>query len=204
MNARRLILILAAAAAVLLALAYAWRTTSERGPVEDQVHAAAPTVAIGGPFQLTDQDGRPVDQTALNGKWSAVFFGFTHCPDVCPGTLQALNAAAGQLGPKARDFQIVFVSVDTQRDNPEQMKAYLEAQDLAPGTLGLTGTPGQIAAVAKAYRTYYALEGEGDALNVTHMNTVYLMDPQGRFSKPLNYGLSPEQMADLIRDAMKS
>lgn len=198
MNPRALILLLAAVVAVLLAGAYAWRTTGEHEPHAD----SQPIAAIGGPFQLTDQNGRAVDESVLQGKWSAVFFGFTYCPDVCPGTLQTLNAAADQLGANAQNFQIVFVSVDTQRDNPEQMKAYLEAQRLAPSTLGLTGTPGQIAAVAKAYRTYYALEGSGDDLQVSHMNTVYLMDPQGRFVKPLNYGLTPDQMAGLIKDAM--
>ena len=93
MKARALILLFAAVAAVLLAGAYAWRTMRE--------HEVEQTVAIGGPFQLTDQDGRTLDEGVLEGRWSAVFFGFTHCPDVCPGTLQALDVAAGQLGPKA-------------------------------------------------------------------------------------------------------
>lgn len=193
-NRRSLILLFAAVAAVLLAGAYAWRATDN--------HQAEQPVAIGGPFQLTDQDGRAVDQSVLEGKWSAVFFGFTHCPDVCPGTLQALDVAAGQLGPKAKDFQIVFVGVDARRDTPQQMKAYLEAQSLSAPTIGLSGTPGQIAAAAKAYRAYYAVEGEGDDTMVSHSNAIYLMDPKGRFVTPLHYDLPPDQLAGKIREAM--
>ena len=194
MKARALILVFVALAAVFLAGAYAWRTTRE--------HEQEQTVAIGGPFQLTDQNGRAVDESVLKGKWSAVFFGFTYCPDVCPTTLQALNAASDQLGGKADDFQIVFFSVDPKRDTPEQMKAYLDAQGLRPQTLGLTGTPGQVAAVAKAYRTYYAREGEGDDYTVTHTNVVYLMNPRGRFDRPLRFDTTPGQIADQIREAM--
>jgi protein SCO1/2 len=86
---------------------------------------ASGTALIGGPFQLVDQDGRTVNQGVLNGKWSAVFFGYTYCPDVCPTTLQTLAQAKVALGAAARDLQVVFVSVDPDRDTPAQMKAYL-------------------------------------------------------------------------------
>jgi protein SCO1/2 len=194
MKARALILVFVALAALALAGAYAWRTTRE--------HEVEQTVAIGGPFQLTDQNGRAVDESVLEGKWSAVFFGFTNCPDVCHGTLQALDVAAGQLGPKAKDFQIVFVGVDSRRDTPAQMKAYMEAQSLSAPAIGLTGTPGQIAAVAQTYRAYYAIEGEGDETAVSHSNAIYLMDPKGRFVTPLHYDLPPDQLAGEIREAM--
>jgi protein SCO1/2 len=164
---------------------------------------ASQPVDIGGPFQLVDQDGRAVDEGVLKGKWSVVFFGFTYCPDVCPGTLQALNAAAEKLGPKARDFQIVFISVDPKRDTPAQMKAYLEGQGLRPGTLGLTGTAEQTAAAAKVYRAYFQIEGEGDDYTVNHSTMAYLMNPQGLFDRPLGYGMTPDQMADQIGKAMR-
>ncbi|MDB5454511.1 MAG: electron transport protein SCO1/SenC [Caulobacter sp.] len=157
---------------------------------------------IGGPFQLVDQNGRPTTEKALKGQWNAVFFGFTYCPDVCPGTLQALTAATERLGPKARDLKIVFISVDPGRDNPTQMKAYLAAGGYPASTLGLTGTPEQVAAAAKAYRVYYQKAGDGDAYLVNHSSTVYLMDPKGRFDRPLAYGLTPDQMADQIKAAM--
>ena len=194
MKARALILVFVALAAVFLAGAYAWRTTRE--------HEQEQTVAIGGPFQLTDQNGRAVDEGVLKGKWSAVFFGFTYCPDVCPTTLQALNAASDQLGGKADDFQIVFISVDPKRDTPEQLKAYLEAQNLRPGTVALTGTQPQIVSVTKAYRAYYELVGTGEDYTVNHSTVAYLMNPKGEFERPLSYGLTPDQMAEQIRDAM--
>lgn len=154
--------------------------------------------AVGGPFQMIDQDGRAVDQTLLKGKWSAVFFGYTYCPDVCPATLQALGQAAKRLGPRAKDLQVVFVTVDPERDHPAQMKAYIEAQDLPVRTLGLTGSPAQVAAIAKAYRVYYAKSGEGATYTMDHSAVVYLMDPQGRFAAPLAHDMAPDKIADDI------
>src|SRR6185295_6464221 len=83
------------------------------------------TAAVGGPFQLVDQTRRKVDQTVLKGKWSAVFFGFTNCPDACPTTLFALGQAEKLLGAKADAVQTIFVSVDPARDTPERLAAYL-------------------------------------------------------------------------------
>jgi protein SCO1/2 len=194
MSMRRLILLFVSLAGLLLAGAVVWRVTKQE--------AEPPPAAVGGPFQLVDQQGRAVDEGVLKGKWSAVFFGFTYCPDVCPTTLQALNTAADQLGPKAKDLQIVFISVDPGRDTPEQMKAYLEAQNLRPGTIGLTGSPEQVAAVTKAYRAYYQTVGEGDDYTVSHSTAAYLMDPKGRFDRVLGYGMTPDQMAGQIRAAM--
>lgn len=162
-----------------------------------------PPASVGGPFQLVDQSGRPVDEKILKGRWNVVFFGFTYCPDVCPTTLQALAAATDQLGPKARDLRIVFVSVDPGRDTPAKMKAWLEAQGLPEGTLGLTGTPDQVAAAARAYRVFYEKQGDGPDYQVNHSTAAYLMDPRGRFERVLAYGLTPDQMAEQIRAAMR-
>jgi len=197
MNRNRMVLLLVSIIGVVVAAALIWKTsTMTPAPAPQQ------TVAIGGPFQLVDQDGRAVDQSVLEGKWSVVFFGFTYCPDICPGTLQALNAAADLLGPRARDFQIVFISVDPKRDTPAQMKAYLEGQALRPGTLGLTGTPAQTAAAAKAYRAYFQTVGEGEDYTVDHSTMAYLMNPKGVFDRPLGYGMTPDQMAEQITKAM--
>src|SRR3954471_19706387 len=116
----RISLVIAAAAAALLAGTAAvvafkpWQARTSQAAVE-----------VGGPFHLKDQDGRPVDERVLKGKWSAVFFGFTFCPEACPTTLLPLGEAQDLLGPKARDFQTVFISVDPGRDTPATMKAYL-------------------------------------------------------------------------------
>lgn len=165
---------------------------------------ATPTAdVVGGPFQLVDQTGRPVDEKVLKGKWSVVFFGYTYCPDVCPGTMQALRAAVDQLGPKGEDLRIVFISVDAGRDTPAVIRDWLAAQDLPAGTLGLTGTPRQVAAAARAYRAVYEIQGDGPDYQVNHSTAAYLMNPRGRFDRVLAYGLTPEQMADQIRRAMR-
>jgi len=162
----------------------------------------AADIQIGGPFQLVDQDGRRVDQGLLKGKWTAVFFGFTYCPDVCPTTLQTLGAAASVLGASAKDLQIVFVSVDPGRDSPKALKAYLASPGFPKGVIGLTGTPQQVADVAKAYRVYFAKEGEGEAYLVNHTSLIYMMNPEGKFARVLAYGLTPDETASQIRQAM--
>jgi protein SCO1/2 len=159
---------------------------------------------VGGPFHLVDQDGKPADQQVLDGKWSLVFFGYTYCPDVCPTTLQVLAQAKARLGGDARDVQVVFVSVDPERDTPAQIKAYLTAPSFPHPTLGLTGSPDQIAAAAKAYRAYYKKQGTGEGYSVAHSSIIYLMNPDGKFDRPLSETLTPTDMASQIRDAMRN
>jgi protein SCO1/2 len=160
---------------------------------------------IGGPFNLVDDRGQAVDQSLLNGRYSAVFFGFAHCPDVCPATLQTLGAAARQLGPRAKDLQVVFITVDPERDNPAALKAYLDSQRLPLRAVGLTGTPDQIQAVAHAYRVFYekAPQAGGD-YSMNHSTAVYLMDKRGRFDRVIAYGLTPDEIAAQLKAAMKS
>jgi protein SCO1/2 len=158
--------------------------------------------AVGGAFQLVDQDGRAVDQTLLNGKWSLVFFGFTYCPDFCPTTLQALEATRLQLGEAADDLRIVFVTVDPERDTPQALKDYLSSDGFPPGVIGLTGTPAQVAEAARVYRAYYEKVGEGDGYTMNHSLTIYLMGPDGRFRSALAHDLGPERSAQLIRRVM--
>ncbi len=195
MPRHRLILILACVGAAIIAAGLAFR-----GGV---FNAAPPPAAVGGPFQLVDQNGQMATEKVLKGKWSAVFFGFTYCPDVCPGTLQGLSAANQILGAKAKDLQIVFISVDPGRDDVKQMKTYLSADFVPKTTLGLTGTPGQVAAAAKAYRVYYAKVGDGPGYTVDHSTAIYLMDPKGRFTTVIPYNLPPEDIARRIADAMR-
>lgn len=157
---------------------------------------------VGGPFHLTDQNGHPRDERLLKGKWSAVYFGYTFCPDVCPTTLQNLAEAEGRMGDKAKRLQVVFITVDPARDTPAQLKTYLSSQAFPKGTIGLTGTAQQIASVAKAYHVFYQKVGSGQDYEMQHVSVIYLMDPKGRFDRPIGYGLTPDQEAKQISDAM--
>ena len=173
----------------------------DRAASDGQV-AASGQPLVGGDFTLVNQDGRTVDQTLLNGKWSLVFFGFTYCPEFCPTTLAELAAVQQQLGDKAKDLQIVFISIDPQRDTPRQLKDYLSSDGFPKGTIGLTGTPEQVAQAAKAYRAFYQKVGEGEAYTMNHSLTVYLMGPDGRFRTAVAYGLGPDKSTRIIEDAM--
>ena len=157
---------------------------------------------VGGPFQLVNQDGQPVDQTLLNGKWSLVFFGFTYCPDYCPTTLQMLEATKQALGDRADEVQIVFISVDPERDTPQAMKDYLSSDGFPEGVIGLTGTPAQVRAAAAAYRAVYQKVGEGEAYTMNHSLTIYLMGPDGQFRSALGHDLGPANAARVIEQAM--
>ena len=160
---------------------------------------AAQTVAtIGGPFRLTDQNGRTVSDQDLKGHPFLVFFGFTHCPDVCPTTLFEVSEILRSLGPDANGTRALFITVDPERDTPSVMKDYVSNFD--PHVSGLTGDPAAIAAVAKAYRVYYKKVPLDDGgYTVDHTAIVYLMDRNGRFVAPFNLKRSAEAAAADLR-----
>ena len=159
--------------------------------------------AVGGPFQLVDTSGKPVDQSVLKGKWSAVYFGYTYCPDVCPTTLTTLGGAIDRMGARAKDFQVVFITVDPHRDTPVQLKNYLSSAEFPRGVIGLTGSDAQVAKVAQAYKVYFQKAGTGAAYTVDHSSAIYLMDPKGQFDTVIPYGLTPDQAKDSIVKAMQ-
>jgi len=189
--------ILVALATLMLAGLMVWRFGAPPAPGQ----ASGP--GVGGGFHLVDQSGRAVDETVLKHKWTAVFFGYTFCPDVCPTTLQTLGAASEQLGARARDFQVVFITVDPDRDTPPVLKAYLSSAAFPRATIGLTGSSDQIAAVTKAYGVYYQKEGSGAGYAVDHSSAIYLMNPDGKFDSVIAYGLTPDQTRDQILKAMR-
>ena len=162
-----------------------------------------PAARIGGPFHLVDQTGGEVNEAILDDKWSAVFFGFTYCPEACPTTLFALAQTERLLGPKAAKFQTVFISVDPGRDNPKTMAAYLSNGALPTAVYGLTGTPAQVAQAARAYGVFYQKAGEGPDYQVNHSTITYLMSPRGRFVCALPYGTPPDVLARKITAAMQ-
>ena len=135
---------------------------------------------IGGPFALTSADGRPFSSSRLNGKPAAIFFGFTNCPDVCPTTLARLARLRKTLGQGDDSFSIVFISVDPERDRPEDIKRYLTM--FAAPVIGLTGSPSDIERVKKQFGVYSAKAPQpGGGYSVDHTATVFLMDRNGKF-----------------------
>ena len=158
--------------------------------------------AIGGPFTLTDQDGKPITDAALKGRPALVFFGYTHCPDVCPTTLFDLSEVLRVLGPDAARTMAVFITVDPERDTPAVMKDYLSSFD--PHLRGLTGDEKAITAVEKEYRVYAKKvpTGKDGDYSMDHTALVYLMDKQGRFVAPFNLKRRPEESAAELRKYM--
>jgi len=141
--------------------------------------------AVGGPFNLVDQNNKPITDQDMKGHPFLVFFGFTHCPDVCPTTLFDVSEVFRSLGPDGKDVRALFITVDPERDTPATMKDYLSSFD--PHMSGLTGDPAQIAAVAKAYRVYFKKVPLDDgSYTMDHTAIVYLMDKTGRFVSPFN------------------
>ncbi len=205
MPRRSILLFAGVCIAVAVALAVsAIVVVSGRGDAGSPSRAIGSTgqADVGGPFQLVNQDGQAVDQTLLNGKWSLVFFGFTYCPDYCPTTLGMLEATRRALGERGDDIQIVFISIDPERDTPQALKDYLSSDGFPEGVIGLTGTPAQVRAAADAYRAFYQKVGEGEAYTMNHSLTIYLMGPDGRFRSALGHDLGPENSARVIGQAM--
>jgi protein SCO1 len=154
--------------------------------------------AIGGPFRLVDQNGKTVTDGDLKGKWSLVYFGYTHCPDACPTALNDISIALDELGSKRAAVRPVFITVDPERDTPEVLKSYVTSFD-AP-ILALTGTPEEIAQAAKDYRVYYAKHPEaGGDYSMDHSSVIYVMDPQGRFTASFTHENSPEEIAERLK-----
>ena len=160
------------------------------------------TALVGGPFTLTDQDGRKVTEKDFLGKYMLVFFGYTYCPDICPTELQVMSAALDSLGPKADAIQPVFITVDPQRDTPEVMKQYVG--NFHPRLMGLTGTPDEIASVAKTYRVFFSrVENSApDTYLMDHSTITYLMDPQGKFLKHFSYSTDSAALAKGLEEAI--
>jgi protein SCO1/2 len=160
-------------------------------------HVAAPA-AIGGPFQLTDQAGRTVTEKNLLGRPTLVFFGFTHCPDVCPTSLFEISEVLRAMGKDADRINAYFISVDPERDTAAAMKDYLSSFD--PHLAGLTGNPDQVAKVISDYRVYAKKVPlkDGD-YTMDHTALIYLMDRDGKFVAPFNLKQTPEKAAEELK-----
>ncbi|KAL6998438.1 Protein SCO1 1, mitochondrial [Sarracenia purpurea var. burkii] len=158
---------------------------------------------IGGPFNLLDHNGNSVTERNFLGKWTVLYFGFTHCPDICPDELQKLAAAVDKIKKKAGiEIVPVFISVDPERDNVEQVHEYVK--EFHPNLVGLTGNPDEIKKAARAFRVYYMkTEEEGSDYLVDHSIVMYLMDPNMEFVKFFGKNNDVDALADGIIKEVK-
>lgn len=154
--------------------------------------------AIGGPFHLEDQNGKPVSDADMKGRPFLVFFGFTRCPEICPTTLFDISRALHALGPDADRIGALFITVDPERDTPAMLKDYLSNFD--PHLRGLTGDQASIDATIKAYRVYAKkVPLDNGDYTMDHTAVVYLMDKDGNFVAPFNVKRTPEAEAAELR-----
>jgi protein SCO1 len=193
-NASRIMLLLAAFLGGLFLFFGAIIFVTGRAP--SPVGPAA--AAVGGPFHLEDQNGRPVTDQDMKGHPFLVFFGFTHCPDICPTTLFEISQLMRALGPDADRTGALFVTVDPERDTPAVMKDYLSNFD--PHLRGLTGDQASISAAIKAYRVYARkVPLDNGDYTMDHTALVYLMDKDGHFVAPFSVNRTPEAEAAELR-----
>lgn len=164
-------------------------------PVEEEQGAA-----IGGPFTLTDQFGKIRRDTDFRGHWMLVYFGFTHCPDICPMGLSTLTQALVELGPEGEQVQPIFITLDPERDSVEVLKPYMA--EFSSRWLGLTGTAAQIHTIAEAYKVYYAREDTPDSAvdyTINHSGFIYLLGPDGTYRTHFRHNDTARTIADGIR-----
>jgi protein SCO1/2 len=200
MSNRVLLAIIALLAAGIASLALFWNPAPTTGPIK-QPHAALPAAGApaGGDFTLQSARG-PVSLKDFRGKVVLLYFGYTYCPDICPTSLTATAQALGQLAPaELAKVQTIFVSVDPERDTPERLKEY--APFFHPSIIGITGTPAEIAEVARRYGASYAKQEIAGVANyvVDHSALTYVVAPDGHLVGALPHAAPPERVVSEIR-----
>lgn len=188
------IMIIAALAIAALALTQ-WPT---KGPI------GSGTALIGGPFTMVNQEGETVTERNFEGHYTIYFFGYTFCPDVCPTELQVLTAALKELGPDGSKITPVFVSIDPERDKPKIIGEYVANFDSR--LVGLTGTPEQLAAMARAFHVFYKkVPNAKDPQNydMDHSSILYLMGPDGKFAKHFPYTTDAKALALELKSVLQ-
>ncbi|MCC8934682.1 SCO family protein [Rhizobium sp. 'Codium 1'] len=189
------------AAVVVMAGVLGW-LTYQVTQSKEQI-AEAP---FGVPFQLADQNGQPITEQALRGKPTALFFGFTHCPEVCPTTLFELDGWMKTVDPDAKGLQAYFVTVDPERDTPEILGQYIS--NVTDRVTGIAGDPAKIAEVVKGFRVYAKkipldeAQPDGD-YTMDHTASIFLLDADGRFKGTIAYGENPDTAIKKLENLMK-
>lgn len=185
-------------AAVLLGW---WRVDGPGRPSDAGNLAGVAASPVGGPFTLVDHTGKTVTDKDFLGTPLAVFFGFTHCPDVCPTTLTKMASLTKQIGAQADRLRVLLVTVDPERDTPEQLALYLQSFD--PRVVGLTGSREQIDSILAAYKAYAKKIPTDDSYTMDHTAGVYLMDANGKFRTMIDYHEEDAPAIEKIRMVLK-
>lgn len=198
----RSVRLVAWAAIAVLVLAAGMHLLGEAQKAQQSGRALPGAATIGGPFELTRTDGTRFSSGALAGKPYAIFFGFTHCPDICPTTLLEMSNHLKELGDRADKLRVLFVSVDPERDTPEHLKRYLSAFD--DRIIGLTGTTQEVAAIGKSYRVFFEKvpSKDGQDYTMNHTASVYLMDKAGSLVSTLSFQEPDEQRQKKIENLL--
>lgn len=199
----RAVLVVSLLLTALLLAVLGWHFIARSG----QGGGAGGVAAIGGPFSLVDQNGVRRTDADFRGRIMLVYFGYTHCPDVCPTELQTMSDAIDALGEAGDKVTPIFITIDPARDTVAQMKAY--AANFHPRLVALTGSEAEIAQAAKAYRVYYGRAGSADGAQAAttddqdylmeHSGFVYVMGPDGRYLTHFGPDTSAEDMAKALR-----
>ncbi len=162
---------------------------------------------VTGEFSLVDGNGETVSDTDFRGSWLLVFFGYTHCPDVCPTTLGSIALVMDELGSEAESLQPLFITVDPARDSADVVRQYAAA--FHPKIIGLTGSERQVAAAARSHRAYYARVAasngtttDTDDYAMDHSAHLYLMDPDGVYATAFSQTTTVDAMVRIIRERM--
>jgi protein SCO1/2 len=173
------------------------------GPVEDQTLVEVAPV-LGGPFTLVDRNGKTVTDDDFRGRFLLINFGYTYCPDICPTILSTVTNALDKLADKGEKVVPVFITIDPERDTPEQLKMYIS--HFHPRMLGLTGTLKQVKQAARVYRVYYAkfvAEGaDPDDYLMDHTAITYLVGPEGKYRFHFGPTTTAEEMASRLREVL--
>ena len=196
MHVRNIAITLLLGLAIAAGLALALRNTG--GPAAPLAATVLPVGNELPDFALLDHEGEPVDRTVFEGQWDVVFFGFTHCPDICPATMTVLGQAKRELAAQGREPlpRVVLVSVDPERDTPEAMARYIAY--FGDGNLGLTGELGELSKLTDALGIFFQKAGGDDgAYSVDHSTVVLLIDPRGRLKALFT---APHDVANLVHD----
>ncbi|MEL6201671.1 MAG: SCO family protein [Pseudomonadota bacterium] len=182
-------LIVATAAIIFLAVGM-------RSDIRNDQEVAA---AYGVPFELIDHNGRPITEDAFRGQPTALFFGFTHCPEVCPTTVYELDGWFKQLGEDGQNINAFFVTIDPERDTADLLSAYLESQ--SDRITGITGDPEKVRAMARGFNIYFKKFDEDESgYNMDHTASILLLDSNGAFRKTISYGENTDTALQKLRD----